>query len=76
MAEDSSQKTRDRSWYINQFKSNKCMCGKFKHRRKAFCLQCFQALPRDTKLALYSPFGGGYEGAVDEAVQFLQTEAW
>lgn len=61
----------DRKFYIDEFKSDECQCGAAKQPRRAFCYRCYSSLPADMAKALYKPFGSGYEGAYDEALEWL-----
>ena len=61
----------DRQFYIDQFKSEECQCGKSKKPRRSLCYACYMALPRHKQTALFQPIGNGYEKAYDEALTWL-----
>lgn len=69
-------KPSDKKFYLEQFKSEECLCGRTKKPRFSFCYRCYKALPGDMQKDLYQPFGNGYEEAFDEACQFLQMGVW
>jgi hypothetical protein len=62
---------KDKRFYMNELKSAQCFCEQPKKPGRAFCYNCFKALPRELKSDLYLPIGGGYEAAYDEAVEYL-----
>ena len=66
-----TQVERDRIWYIKEFKSNECTCGKTKRPGSSFCYTCFKALPSTYQHALYLKMGDGYEEAYEDAVEWL-----
>ena len=57
--------------YISALYSNECMCGNHKKIKKPFCYQCYENLPRDLQIDLYSRMGCGYKQAYDAAVKYL-----
>ncbi|MCK4718529.1 MAG: hypothetical protein KAT70_07655 [Thermoplasmata archaeon] len=63
--------SKDRMFYLNEFKSEECYCGKDKKTRTAFCYRCYESLPNDMKKGLWKSFGGGYEEAYDTALEWL-----
>lgn len=65
------QKPSDRMFYINQLKSDECICERPKKPRFAFCFNCYRRLPADMQRALYRPVGGWFEQAYDEAYRYL-----
>ncbi|KKN75045.1 hypothetical protein LCGC14_0384190 [marine sediment metagenome] len=62
---------KDREFYMDQFKSEECLCGRTKRPWNAFCYTCYQALPWTMKNDLWKSFGHGYEEAYDEAAEYL-----
>jgi hypothetical protein len=69
-----NQKQKDIKFYIDQFKSDECICERPKKPRFAFCFNCYSRLPNDMKRALYRSFGNGFEEAYDEAYRFLNID--
>jgi len=67
---------KDQAFYIKEFASNECLCGKPKKRGFSFCYKCYMALPHDLKRGVYQQLGFGYEEAFDEACEYLQSEVW
>jgi|WetSurMetagenome_2_1015567.scaffolds.fasta_scaffold330457_3 hypothetical protein len=56
-------------------RSERCpACGRKKKSRQTFCLECYRALPKDMKRALYNRIGQGYEQAFSDALIFLEVE--
>ena len=70
------QKERDTKWYLKEFKSNECACGRSKKPRFSFCYQCYIELPDDMQKALYRKFMNGYEEAYDDAFGWLKEWEW
>jgi len=68
---NAGQRGKDQRWYMEQYKSDECLCGRPKARRYAFCFRCYASLPRDMQRALWRRFGQGYEEAYDAAAVYL-----
>ena len=68
---DTESPKRDLKFYLDEFKSEECFCGKTKKARFSFCYGCYMSLPNEMQRALWRPFGRGYEEAYEEAVQWL-----
>lgn len=62
---------KSRKEYLKEFKSEECFCGKPKKPRMALCYSCYKSLPIDMQRDLWLPFGGGFEEAWDEAIEYL-----
>ena len=69
-------KSEDRKFYIESLASDQCLCERPKKSGFSFCYRCYRTLPVDMQRALYRRMGDGYEEAVNEACQYLQTEVW
>lgn len=63
--------SKDKKFYIEVLKSESCQCENDKKRGMAFCYSCFKKLPGYMQKDLYSPIGGGFESAYEEAVNYL-----
>ena len=61
------------NFYLNQFLSDECQCGRSKRPRHSFCFKCYKQLPDDMQKALWRRFHCGYEEAYEEAVKYLTT---
>lgn len=64
------QKT-DWKFYLDELKSEECICGMPKPSGRSFCYHCYKSLPRHMQRALYQRIGDGYEEAYEEAVEWL-----
>jgi hypothetical protein len=71
-----NQKSKDLEWYITEFRSKECLCGKAKQAARSFCYGCYSELPAHMKRGLYQRFRDGYEDAFEDAVQYLQQNIW
>jgi hypothetical protein len=69
-------KSRDWMWYLEQLRSNECLCGKEKHPKRSFCYRCYTALPFEMRQELYKQMGAGYEEAFEEAAKYLTENVW
>ncbi|MEW6263362.1 MAG: hypothetical protein AB1641_09810 [Thermodesulfobacteriota bacterium] len=63
----------DRLFYLQELKSEECRCGRPKKRGQSLCSTCYYRLPEPLRFDLYLPVGGGYEGAYEAAVAYLDT---
>lgn len=61
----------ERLFYVNQLKSEECLCGKYKQPGFAFCYGCYKTLPKDHQRALYKKIGTGFEEAYDACAIYL-----
>lgn len=66
-----SKGSQDIKFYVSEFRSEECQCGRTKQPLRAFCYQCYSSLPPAKQEALYQKFGQGYEQAYDDALIFL-----
>ena len=66
----------DLKFYLENLKSDECMCGKEKRPNYSFCYKCYSALPKDMKDPLWKKIGSGYEKGFEEAFIHLQSEVW
>jgi len=71
-----NQKTKDRAWYLSEFRSEECLCGREKQPSRSFCYRCYSELPGYMKSALYQRFRNGYEEAFEDAVLYLSQNVW
>ena len=74
--ETAGEEGHDARFYVDVLKSEKCVCGREKNLRgsgkgMAFCIRCFNSLPRELRAALWRPLGKGFEEAYDEAESIL-----
>lgn len=69
------QAQKDKLWYIREFKSNECVCGKTKKPGSAFCYSCFMKLPYTYRMATYQRMGDGYEEAYENSVEWLRERS-
>jgi hypothetical protein len=53
--------------------SLRCLCGREKRRRTAFCGLCFHLLPAEMQKALYKRLGNGFEAAYVAAADWLMA---
>jgi hypothetical protein len=60
-------------FYLREFISEECQCGKYKKSQMSFCYPCYKSLPRDLQRNLYNRLGNGYEEAYDEALTYLTS---
>ena len=72
MSQNAEQRAKDRAWYLKELRSDECFCGREKDPGKSFCWRCYKRLPRDLQAALYGRIGNGYEGAYDEAAEWME----
>lgn len=66
-----SNGSQDLQFYISEFRSEECQCGRTKQTRRSFCYQCYASLPPVKQKALFQKFGQGYEQAYDDALLWL-----
>jgi hypothetical protein len=58
---------------FDAFVSTECAgCGGFKRKRTAFCLDCYQQLPRALKSCLWKRFGQGFEEAYQACLSWFR----
>jgi len=62
---------KDQQFYIEEFESEECQCGRSKRPTNAFCFMCYSSLPSDMQKALWQKIGDGFEQAYDEALKYL-----
>lgn len=67
---------KDLKWYVEEFLSEECLCGRPKKPRFSFCYRCYKALPGDIQRRLYRMIGYGYEEAFEEGVKWLEQNVW
>ncbi len=64
--------THDETW--REFVGEICGgCHKRKVRGQSFCKDCYFRLPRELRQKLWQRFGGGYEEAHTESLEWLRT---
>lgn len=66
-----SNGTQNLQFYLSEFRSNECQCGRYKKEKTAFCYPCYSSLPVAKQKALYQTFRQGYEQAYDDALIWL-----
>jgi hypothetical protein len=71
-----NQTAKDLEWYIAEFRSEECLCGRSKQPTRPFCYRCYSELPAHMKKAVWQRFRNGYEEAFEDAVQWLQQNIW
>jgi hypothetical protein len=59
---------------IRDLGSTTCLCGMGKQKRRAFCQECFYALPRGLRNRLRGSSGATYGEMYRQAGEFLRTE--
>uniref|UniRef100_A0A6M3ITE3 Uncharacterized protein n=1 Tax=viral metagenome TaxID=1070528 RepID=A0A6M3ITE3_9ZZZZ len=72
----SAYSEKDRLWFLEQLKSEQCLCERSKKPMFSFCYRCYKALPADMQKGLYLQIGDGYEEAYEEAVKYLEENVW
>jgi len=64
----------DKKFWLDNFKSTECLCGKSKKPRFVFCYKCFWELTKELRNGLYSRVGQGFFGACEEAYKYLKEK--
>ena len=64
--------TQDSKKYYKSLLSTRCVCKGIKIKRKSFCLDCYRRLPKNLRHNLYKILDFGYQGAYDQAVEYLE----
>ena len=67
------QKQSDWGFYIEEFRSEECFCGREKRPKHSFCFSCYKKLPKEMQRALWRHFGRGYEQAYEAAHEYLRN---
>jgi len=67
--------SKSKNFYLDELRSNQCVCEKPKKPKHSFCPECFYKLPRDLQVDLYLRMREGYEEAYAAAVNFLEESA-
>jgi len=58
---------------FHRIHSQRCACGGYKSRKRAFCLGCWVALPETLAKMLFEPVERGFGCYVAEAVAYLRS---
>lgn len=71
LADRLKSETKSNNFYVKEFLSDECQCGRPKRPRHSFCFKCYKRLPVDMQKDLWQRFGFGYESAYDAAYKYL-----
>jgi hypothetical protein len=58
---------------LQDFLSERCICGNPKRTRMSHCGRCYKSLPKPMQTALWQRFGEGYEEAYADSVAWLRA---
>ncbi|WP_263418709.1 hypothetical protein [Terriglobus albidus] len=69
-------KTQLREIYVGGLRSQRCICGKPKARREAFCTKCKAALPKLTKAGILGDNVDSGAESYSDSVKWLEENAY